>query len=97
MASKVLNTTLMIIGGLVLALLAFIAVYVIGYSLVATFTAGGMGGGTARGVGAGIALAAAIIVVGYMFGRGLSGLGAWLSGHTEGGLLNGSVQLTFLP
>ena len=64
MASKVLNTTLMIIGGLVLALLAFIAVYVIGYSLVATFTAGGMGGGTARGVGAGIALAAAIIVVG---------------------------------
>jgi membrane protein implicated in regulation of membrane protease activity len=63
MESKVLNTFLMIVGGLVLALLAFIAVYVIGYSLVAIFSAGGMQGSTARAAGAGIAMAAAVVIV----------------------------------
>jgi hypothetical protein len=64
MAAKVLNTVLIAIGALVVLLLAFIAVYVIGYSFVAIFGHGGFGSGAARGVGAGVAALFALVVLG---------------------------------
>jgi hypothetical protein len=63
MAAKVLNTVLIAIGAVVVLLLAFIAVYVIGYSFVAIFGHGGFGSGATRGVGAGVAALIAVVVL----------------------------------
>ncbi len=70
MAAKVLNTVVVAIGVLVLALLAFIAAYLVGYGLFAIFSHSGMGTSTARGVGGAIALVVAIAVL-WLFLRGL--------------------------
>jgi uncharacterized membrane protein len=63
MAAKVLNAVVVAVGVVVVAVVAFIAVYVIGYSLFAILGHSGMGGGTARGVGAGITAIIAIVVL----------------------------------
>ncbi len=63
MAAKVLNTVMIAVGVLVVALLSLIALYVIGYSVVAIFGHGGFGSGSARGVGAGIVVVIAFGVL----------------------------------
>jgi hypothetical protein len=67
MAAKVPNRFVRVLGGLLLAALAFLALYVIGYSMVAVFSHGGFESRTARAVGAGIAAAASILLLALYF------------------------------
>jgi hypothetical protein len=67
MAAKVPNGVGRILAGLLLAALAFLALYVIGYSMVAVFGHGGFESRTARAVGAGIAAAASILLLALYF------------------------------
>ena len=77
MGAKILKSLGVALGVLVLALLVFVVVYVIGFGLYAVFSHGGMQTGTARGVGAGIALAVALLFLAIYFlsrrGRRVSG------------------------
>jgi hypothetical protein len=63
MGAKVLKTIVVAAGVLVLAVLAFVVVYMIGYALFAVFSHGGMSAGSARGVGVGIAALVAILLL----------------------------------
>ncbi len=77
MGSRILKSIGMVLGVLVLALLAFVVVYVIGYGLYAVFGHGGMQTATARGVGGGIAIVVALAFIAIYFlgrrGRRISG------------------------
>jgi len=67
MGVRILKGIGITVGVLVLALLAFIVVYLIGYGLYAVFSQSGMQTSTARGVGVGITVLAALLLLAIYF------------------------------
>jgi hypothetical protein len=73
MGAKVLRAIVVALGALVLAVLAFVVVYVIGYGLFAIFSHGAMSGGAARAVGVAIAAVLALVILALYLRTRISG------------------------
>ncbi len=72
MGAKVLKTIVLALGVLVLAVLALVVVYMIGYGLFAVFTHQGISS-VAGGVGAAVVIVAAIVVLGLYLRSRIAG------------------------
>ncbi len=82
MASKVVNGIIVAVGIVVLAVLAFIVVGVIGEGLAAIFGHAGFQGGSARAIGGGVAIVAALgLLAVFLWSRRRNRPAAQLPGH----------------